>query len=183
MVWNSKGGVWAAKGGCWHWFEEVSGAPILRSRCGTLLFANDAERDAATNRDPDGPITGWPCTMCARLLQRDAMAPEAEQIAILGLLLDIATDSTRYDAAANRAVQNAYARFKAGDHRIRFAIELEPGVWATNMEGDPGRTVAVQNAETYSARGAIAVLAHARRYRPFRWARIVPIMEGQCEEN
>ena len=49
-----------------------------------------------------------------------------------------------------------------------FVVELEPGVWISRIQGDPGRTLKIENAEKYAFRDhAIAALRRAREYRPF----------------
>ena len=179
QIWKNENGVWAAKGQQWHWFEDVNGKPILRSRCGTLLFSDDADRDACTNRDPRGPVIGWPCRLCLRYMDLDHTAPKDEQIAILSLLLNI-LKWPGYDGHATLAAKAAYQRFREGDQRIRFVVELEPGVWLSEAPGDPGRALKEYNATYYSARGAIAALSDARRYRSFEHAKIIPAGRPGC---
>lgn len=57
-----------------------------------------------------------------------------------------------------------------------FIVELEAGVWLSDMEGDPGRTLKVENAKQFrSAIAASAALGKAQiNYpnRPFKSARV-----------
>jgi len=47
-------------------------------------------------------------------------------------------------------------------------VELEPGVWIADWEGDPGRTLLKTNAKKFKTREeAERALAEAREYRPF----------------
>lgn len=50
-------------------------------------------------------------------------------------------------------------------------VELEPGVWLTDGEGDPPRTLVKSNAKRYqSAAYALGALTRARKFRPFEAA-------------
>lgn len=54
-----------------------------------------------------------------------------------------------------------------------FVVELEPGVWLAEWQGDPGRTCDRKNAKVYETEAdAIRGKARARRMRPFINARI-----------
>jgi hypothetical protein len=47
-------------------------------------------------------------------------------------------------------------------------VELEPGVWLADGEGDPGRTLREENAAEFKTRlDAAKALNKAREYRPF----------------
>ncbi len=53
-------------------------------------------------------------------------------------------------------------------------IELEPGVWLAEGEGDPARTLDENKAKEFSyMKDARQALAKARKYRPFRLAFII----------
>ena len=55
-----------------------------------------------------------------------------------------------------------------------YVLELEKGVWFTSGEGDPARTLKIENAKKFKKRGlAKHGLRIARSYRPFLKARIV----------
>ena len=54
-----------------------------------------------------------------------------------------------------------------------YVIELEKGVWFASGEGDPSRTLKIENAKYYKKRGwAKWGLKTARKYRPFIHAKI-----------
>lgn len=54
-----------------------------------------------------------------------------------------------------------------------FVVELEPGVWLAEMQGDPGRTCDRDSAKVFlSEEDAIRGKARARRMRPFPNAKI-----------
>jgi len=54
-----------------------------------------------------------------------------------------------------------------------YLVELEPGVYLSDTEGDPGRSLALEGAQRYTTRDdAAAALDAARAYRPFRRADI-----------
>lgn len=58
----------------------------------------------------------------------------------------------------------------------RWSVEIEPGVWLAPWSGDPGRTLVAGHARLYATeREAMAGLAAARRYRPFKAARVVAV--------
>jgi hypothetical protein len=58
----------------------------------------------------------------------------------------------------------------------RYVIELEPGVWyCGGAIGDPPRTCDVSYASKHEYESAIRCLAHARTYRTFAGARLVPV--------
>ena len=55
----------------------------------------------------------------------------------------------------------------------RWIIELDPGVYLADEEGDPGRTLAVENAKVFlSHPRARNGLIAAREFRPFENARV-----------
>jgi hypothetical protein len=57
-----------------------------------------------------------------------------------------------------------------------YVLELEKGVWFASGEGDPSRTLKIENAKHYKRRGmAKSELRFARMYRPFLKARIVRV--------
>ena len=50
-------------------------------------------------------------------------------------------------------------------------VELEPGVWLSDGEGDPPRTTDKENAKEFrSMSAAHAAIKEAREYRPFKAA-------------
>ena len=55
----------------------------------------------------------------------------------------------------------------------KWIVQLEPGVWVADIEGDPGRTVVRDNAKRFRnlVTAGKAVTA-ARKYRPFKGASI-----------
>jgi len=54
-----------------------------------------------------------------------------------------------------------------------YIVELEKGVWIAPWEGDPGRTLEIENAKQYKQRNwAKRGLKMAREYRPFKKAKI-----------
>jgi hypothetical protein len=54
-----------------------------------------------------------------------------------------------------------------------FMIELEPGVWLTDGEGDPPRTLDAHHATQWdSLAEALKALEDARRFHPFTNARL-----------
>ncbi len=58
----------------------------------------------------------------------------------------------------------------------RLIVELEPGVWLAPWKGDPGRTTVIHSAKQFhSLTWAARSLAAARRYSPFRDARVVEV--------
>lgn len=58
---------------------------------------------------------------------------------------------------------------------IHFVVELDEGVWIAPWSGDPGRTLVRSNARGFATRAAAdEALTAARKYRPFRNARVVP---------
>jgi hypothetical protein len=67
----------------------------------------------------------------------------------------------------------ADARRDARD--AEYIVELEPGVWACDVEqSDPGRVCDPCNAQRFGMREAAdAALAAARAFRPFVHARVV----------
>ena len=56
----------------------------------------------------------------------------------------------------------------------RYIVQLEPGVWVAPWEGDPGRTVRIENAKRFrSEKIANEALNAARLYRPFKSAKLI----------
>lgn len=52
-----------------------------------------------------------------------------------------------------------------------YLVELEKGVWLAEWEGDPGRTLDIENAKQFkTGKGARISLTLARQYRPFKGA-------------
>ncbi len=57
----------------------------------------------------------------------------------------------------------------------RFKVQLEPGVWLAEWEGDPGRTFKEESAKEFKTiKEAAKALNKAREYRPFLRAVIEP---------
>ena len=55
-----------------------------------------------------------------------------------------------------------------------YTVEIQPGCWLADVEGDPGRTLVQGSASRYGSIGsAEAALTAAREYRPLPRARIV----------
>jgi hypothetical protein len=53
-------------------------------------------------------------------------------------------------------------------------VELEPGVWLCDGEGDPPRTTIKNNAKKFpNVKEAVSALIAARKYRPFKNALLV----------
>jgi hypothetical protein len=181
---DDKGGAWVAKSGAWHWHEALPGGVLaLRSRCGNLVL-DSAEELERCRLQTSGPVIGWPCRVCLRLLDLDAAEHPADTIARLEALLDVLTDDAYYDAGDLVAAKDAYRAHRAGKRRGRgCVVRLEPGVWLTDGDGDPPRTLQPMNAKIYTAREARRALAAARRYRPFRLARVLPatVLEDRSE--
>lgn len=62
----------------------------------------------------------------------------------------------------------------------QFIVEIESGLWLAAIDGDPGRTCRIENARRYSShKGAAIALGRARRYRPLRNAKVIPINESE----
>ncbi|MGB3150996.1 MAG: hypothetical protein WBB27_10060 [Maribacter sp.] len=57
----------------------------------------------------------------------------------------------------------------------RYIIELERGCYSAPWSGDPGRTTLKCNAKFFGKKGAIARLAHDRKFRPFINAKIIKV--------
>lgn len=54
-----------------------------------------------------------------------------------------------------------------------FIVELQTGMWIAPWSGDPGRTLVKKTAQKYKTeRGAKIALKCARRYSPFKDAKI-----------
>lgn len=59
---------------------------------------------------------------------------------------------------------------------MKYLVEIEPGVWLANWQGDPGRTLLQSSARKYkSERAAKYAIARARRYSKFEEARVVTV--------
>jgi hypothetical protein len=57
-----------------------------------------------------------------------------------------------------------------------YIVQLEPGVWLAPWEGDPGRTLVMQNAKVWKRKTkAQKRLRKARELRPFDNARVIPV--------
>ena len=57
-----------------------------------------------------------------------------------------------------------------------YVLELSKGVWFADGEGDPARTLKIENAKKYKQRNwAKHGLKCARKYRPFLRAKIVSV--------
>ena len=60
-----------------------------------------------------------------------------------------------------------------------YIIELEHKVWLSSVEGDPGRTLDIDNATRFRDRiETNKALRDARKYRPFHGARVISIGDG-----
>ena len=59
-----------------------------------------------------------------------------------------------------------------------FVVELEPGVWLSDGDGDPPRTLARANALQLPATAAVQAAVRARRYRRFDALKIVAVTGG-----
>lgn len=56
---------------------------------------------------------------------------------------------------------------------MRFIVEIEEGVWLTDGEGDPPRTLDAQFAKSFeSLADAMTAIEEARQLRPFKSPRI-----------
>lgn len=56
----------------------------------------------------------------------------------------------------------------------RYVVELEPNVFIAAWSGDPGRTTDLNNAQLFDKKAyAEVALFHARKYRPFKEAKIL----------
>jgi len=57
-----------------------------------------------------------------------------------------------------------------------WIVELSPGVWTADWNGDPGRTLVFGSAKYYQTEKAASKdLKRCREYRPFLKAQIYPI--------
>ncbi len=57
-----------------------------------------------------------------------------------------------------------------------YIVELEEGVWLASWVGDPGRTLDINNAARYgNIVYARQQLKDARKYRPFKKAKVIKI--------
>jgi hypothetical protein len=55
----------------------------------------------------------------------------------------------------------------------QWVVELQDGLWLSTWRGDPGRSLVVTSAQGYKTeRGAKIALGKARRWSPFKDARI-----------
>lgn len=62
-----------------------------------------------------------------------------------------------------------------------YIVQLEQGCWIADWDGDPGRTIKIDNAERFSTVGdAAKALKAARKFRPFSFAIIVEPSAPQC---
>ena len=63
-------------------------------------------------------------------------------------------------------------------------VELEPGVWLTEGDGDPPRTLRIENATRYpNMTAACKALTKARKYRPFKNATIMSAATDVLKEQ
>ena len=63
---------------------------------------------------------------------------------------------------------------------MKTIVQLEPGVWLRDGTGDPCRTVCKENATVYpSDKAATIALLDARKYRPFRRAKLQTAEVGE----
>ena len=59
---------------------------------------------------------------------------------------------------------------------MRYIVELDPGCWLADWEGDPGRTVVRKSAKKFPTKIAAALaLLEARHFKEFPNAVIVPV--------
>jgi hypothetical protein len=59
------------------------------------------------------------------------------------------------------------------EKKIRWVVELEPGVWIADTDGDPGRTLVKENAQRFFMKSeAKKALEKARTFRAFKNAKI-----------
>lgn len=57
-----------------------------------------------------------------------------------------------------------------------YILELEDRVWLAPWDGDPGRTLDINNAIKFiNISGAFKELKYARKFRPFKHAKVVAI--------
>lgn len=56
---------------------------------------------------------------------------------------------------------------------MTYLVELEPGVWIADVDGDPGRTLTRDNAKRFVLVGALRALKDARVWRGFKSAAMV----------
>lgn len=60
----------------------------------------------------------------------------------------------------------------------RWIVELEPGVFIADGDGDPPRTLSFRNSRRFESRHmATAALRRARRWRRFKQARVLVTVE------
>ncbi len=61
----------------------------------------------------------------------------------------------------------------------KVIVELAAGVWLTDGEGDPPRTLVAENARVFASSGeAQSALDDARLFRPFASARVVSVLRS-----
>lgn len=57
-----------------------------------------------------------------------------------------------------------------------YIVELRKGVWLADWDGDPPRTLDIENAKQFkSERGAKISLSRSRKYRRFKKSRVVEL--------
>jgi hypothetical protein len=67
---------------------------------------------------------------------------------------------------------------------VDYIVELGPGVWIADIEGDPGRTLCRPSAKRFRTQHKAEVaLRKARKYRPFPDAHIRGEPWGQSWKN
>ncbi len=66
---------------------------------------------------------------------------------------------------------------------MAIVVELEPAVWLCDGDGDPSRTLVIENAAQYpDVKTAVAALTAARTYRPFSGAELQAV-EGVVDNE
>jgi len=66
---------------------------------------------------------------------------------------------------------------------MKYIVELEPGVFICETDGDPGRTLVRKNAQVFKdMRAAGRALTAAREYRPFANASFTGAGEDASEK-
>ncbi len=66
--------------------------------------------------------------------------------------------------------------YMEGKMKEMFIVELEKNVWIADVDGDPGRTVVIENAQKFNSDiDAEKSLKSARSYRNFDRAEILKI--------
>lgn len=64
-----------------------------------------------------------------------------------------------------------------------YVVQLEHGCWIADWDGDPGRTLRIENASRFDTiSDATKALMEARKFRPFSFAIIVDPNDEPCDE-